>query len=214
MEHIYCLSGLGADEKVFSRLDFRDHQVTFVKWLIPHKAERIEKYAGRIALQIIAPNPILVGLSFGGIMCIEIAKLIQVKTIILISSIKTSDEMPFWMKVSGRMYLNRIFPMRSFKLIEPLENYNLGVETAEEKRMVHNYRRTIDKNYSEWAIHCILNWKNKTLPSNIIHIHGDLDRIFPLKKLSADHIIKTGGHFMVMNRATDINRILRMILTD
>ena len=32
-------------------------------------------------------NPILIGLSFGGMMCIEIAKLIPVEKVILISSI-------------------------------------------------------------------------------------------------------------------------------
>ncbi len=212
LKHIYCLSGLGADEKVFSKLDFKDNSVTFLQWLIPEKNESIEDYAKRLSTQITSPNPILIGLSFGGIMCIEIAKLIAVEKIIVLSSIKTRSELPLWMKAAGRLYLNRIFPMRSFKLIEPLEDYNLGVETVEEVKMVHLYRRTIDRRYTEWAINSILHWNNRNTPSNLIHIHGDRDRIFSIKKVKPHHVIKNGGHFMVMNKATEINIILKTIV--
>ncbi len=147
-------------------------------------------------------------------MCIEIAKHISVKQIIIISSIKTKHELPLWMKVGGWLKLNKIFPMRSFKLIEPLEDHNLGVETAEEKHMVHQYRRSIDKTYSEWAIDCVLNWKNKESPSNLIHIHGDKDRIFRIRNLKPHYIIKTGGHFMVMNRASELNKLLIDIINN
>jgi pimeloyl-ACP methyl ester carboxylesterase len=214
LENIYCLSGLGADERIFSKLDFKNNHVTYLKWLKPEKSESISDYAQRFVDKITLPQPILIGISFGGMMCIEIAKLITVKKIIIISSIKTTHELPLWMKVAGRLKLNRLFPMRSFKLIEPLEDYNLGVETAEEKTMVHNYRRSIDRTYAEWSINCILNWKNKEVPINVIHIHGSKDRIFKIRNVKPDHIIKTGGHFMVMNRADEVNKFLLDIISD
>ncbi|HUS03209.1 MAG TPA: hypothetical protein VMY77_15830, partial [Chitinophagaceae bacterium] len=144
MKHIYCISGLGADERVFSKFRFPDHQVHFIKWITPQKNESIESYAKRLITQIQHDDPILIGLSFGGIMCIEIARQIKAGLIIIISSIKSSDEMPLWMRLSGKLKLNRLFPMRSFKFIEPLENYNLGVKTKAEKQMVHEYRKNID----------------------------------------------------------------------
>jgi len=51
--------------------------------------------------KITEPDPVLIGLSFGGIMCTEIAKQIPVEKIIIISSIKHSGELPFWMKVTA-----------------------------------------------------------------------------------------------------------------
>ncbi|MEO7801777.1 MAG: alpha/beta hydrolase [Ginsengibacter sp.] len=213
MENIYCLSGLGADEKIFSKLDFKNNHVTYIQWLKPEKSESICDYARRIANKITLPQPVLIGISFGGMMCIEIAKLITVKKVIIISSIKTRLELPFWLKAAGWLKLNKLFPMRSFKLIEPLEDYNLGIETTEEKTMVHEYRRTIDRSYAEWAINCVLNWQNKEIPVNVIHLHGDKDRIFKINNVNADHIIKTGGHFMVMNRAIEINKLLSDIIS-
>lgn len=212
MKNIYCLSGLGADEKIFSQLDFKQHHVTFLQWLKPIGSESITDYSRRLSKHITLSDPVLIGVSFGGMMCIEIAKHIAVKQIIIISSIKTRDELPWWMKAAGRLKLHRIFPMRSFKLIEPLENYNLGVETVEERNIANRYRKSIDRMYAKWAIDCVLNWRNDNVPPNLIHIHGDKDRIFKIQHIKPDHIIKTGGHFMVMNRAGEVNKLLLDII--
>jgi surfactin synthase thioesterase subunit len=212
MKHIYCISGLGADERVFSKFQFPQHEIHFIKWITPEKNESIEAYAKKLIVQIHHDNPILIGLSFGGIMCIEIARQIKTELIIIISSIKSNNELPLWMRLSGKLKLNRLFPMRSFKLIESLEDYNLGVKTKEEKEMVHDYRKNINTVYSNWAINAILNWKNKTAPKNLYHIHGDMDRIFSIKKIKPDYTIHNGGHFMILNKSDEVNECINSIL--
>lgn len=212
MKHIYCISGLGADKRVFSKFGFPGHEIHFIVWIIPEKNQSIESYAKRLISQIHHNNPILIGLSFGGIMCIEIARQIKTELIIIISSIKSSDEMPLWMRLSGKLKLNRLFPMRSFKLIEPLEDYNLGVKTKAEKEMVHDYRRNIDTGYSNWAVNAILNWKNKSTPENLYHIHGDIDKIFSIKKIKPNYTIQNGGHLMILNKSDEVNECISSIL--
>ena len=212
MKHIYCISGLGADERVFSKFQFPGHEIHFIKWLTPKKNESIASYAQRLISQIHDDHPILIGLSFGGIMCIEIAKQINPEFIIIISSIKLKSELPLWMKFSGKLKLNRLFPMRSFKLIEPIEDYNLGVTTNEEKEMVHDYRKNIDPVYSNWAIDAILNWKNIVAPKNLYHIHGTGDRIFSIKRIKPDYTIQSGGHLMIMNKSDEVNTCIISIL--
>ena len=212
MKHIYCISGLGADERVFHKMNFPGYTIHFIAWVTPDKNESIHDYAEKLSLQIHHKNPVLIGLSFGGMMCIEIAKKVQPELIILISSAKNKIEIPLWMRLSGKLKLNRIFPMRSFKLIEPLEDYNLGIETAEEKEIVHTYRKNIDQDYANWAINNILNWKNKEAHENLYHIHGDKDRIFSVKKVNPDHIIKGGGHFMILNKSEQVNSWISSIL--
>jgi len=212
MKHIYCISGLGADERVFSKFQFPQHEIHFIKWITPEKNESIQSYAKKLSAQIHHENPILIGLSFGGIMCIEIGRLIKVEFIIIISSIKSRNELPLWMSVSGKLKLNKLLPMRSFKLIEPIEDYNLGVITKEEKQMVHEYRKNIDTKYSNWAINAILNWDNKELPCKVYHIHGDADRIFSIKKIKPDYTISKGGHLMIMNKSEEVNKCINVIL--
>jgi pimeloyl-ACP methyl ester carboxylesterase len=212
MKHIYCISGLGADDRAFSKLTFNGYESHFIRWIIPDKNEAISSYAKKLITQIHHHNPILIGLSFGGMMCIEIAKLISTEKIILVSSVKSFREMPLWMRLSGKLKLNKIFPMRSFKLIEPLEDYNLGIETNDEKEMVYDYRKNINHQYSNWAINIILNWKNEQVHKNVFHIHGDRDRIFPSRNVRADYVVKTGGHLMIINRNDAVNKYINTIL--
>lgn len=90
MKTIYCISGLGADEKAFSRLSIEGYQLQIINWLKPLHNETLQEYATRMRETIKEEEPILIGLSFGGIMCTEIAKQIPVQKIIIISSIKSS----------------------------------------------------------------------------------------------------------------------------
>lgn len=212
MKHIYCISGLGADERVFHKIQPDGFKMHFIQWQLPEKNESIDAYAAKLTSQIHHENPILIGISFGGIMCTEIARHINPELIIIISSIKTNAEMPLWMRLSGKLKLNRLFPMRSFKLIEPLEDYNLGVQSPEEKEMVHAYRKNVDQRYTNWAIQVILNWKNNAAPENLYHIHGDNDRIFPIKKIKADYTIAKGGHLMILNKSDEVNKCIDLIL--
>jgi len=209
MKHIYCISGFGADERVFSKLDFGENDVHFIQWKIPEKDETFPHYVRRMADEIHHPNPVLMGLSFGGMMSIEIAKIVPVSKVILLSSIATSKEMPWMMKLAGKLKLDKIVPLKPSKLLAPLENYNLGVKTPEEIKLVESYRKNIDPYYTSWAIDKIINWKNKWVPENLVHIHGDKDHIFPLRYVKADHIIAGGGHLFLMDKAAEVNEILK-----
>ncbi len=211
-KNIYCISGLGADERVFAKLQFPQHEIHFIKWITPQKNESIENYARRLTEQIHHQNPILIGLSFGGIMCTEISRQIKVELIIIISSVKFYSEIPLWMRLSGQLKLNTLFKMKSYKVIKPIENYNLGVRTKEELAMVTEYRNNVDPVYSNWAVNAVLNWKNKLPVKNIYHIHGDKDRVFSIKNIKADYVISGGGHLMITQQHEEINKIIKSIL--
>src|SRR5450432_139063 len=202
---IYCISGLGADEKIFSNLHFRGYELKYIPWLRPHKNEKIAAYARRMAACIEHSSPVLLGVSFGGMIGIEIARQMPVKKLILISSIKSSAELPRWMKVAGKLKLNKILPVRSYTFTEKIDNRRLGVSNEEEKLMARAYRRSADSVYINWAIHQVLNWSNNWQPDHITHLHGENDRIFPVKKITGAHIIKGGTHMMIYNRAGEIS---------
>lgn len=210
MKHIYCISGFGADERIFSKINFWGNDVHFIQWKIPEKHESIESYASRMQQEITHPNPILIGLSFGGMMSVEIAKLIPVEKIILVSSVCCRKELPFYMKLTSALNLNRLIPMKPYPILEPIENRNLGVETKEEKKLLKEYRKNLNLQYSNWAIDQVVNWKNEWLPPNFIHIHGTKDHIFPIGKIiKPDYKIRNAGHLLLMNNADEVNGILK-----
>ena len=214
MHKIFCISGLGTDEEIFKNLKIEGYQLVFIKWITPFPKESISKYAARILLQITETKPIIIGVSFGGLLAIEISKLISVKKIFLVSAFKNSKEKIWWLKALKYLPLHKIFIPGSHNFLEPIRNYNLGAETATEKEMAKKFRSTVDPFYLKWAINCIINWKNSTTSDNIIHIHGTADKLFPIRNLIVDHRIKGGTHMMIYNRSNEISLIMNIILAN
>jgi len=180
---------------------------------MPEPDETIEDYATRMRAGITEENPILMGLSFGGMICTEIAKQIPVSKIIIISSIKSSKELPRWMRTVAILKLNKIVPLKSTRLTQPIQNKMLGIQSEEEKTLVASLRREVDLPYTNWAVHQAINWKNDWRHPNIFHIHGDNDFMFPIKNIKADYTIKNAGHFMIMNRAAEVSVCINTILS-
>ncbi|HSB94449.1 MAG TPA: alpha/beta hydrolase [Flavitalea sp.] len=215
MKTLYCISGLGADERVFSKLQISGHVLRPVKWLQPVKGEAMNDYAKRLSDQIKEPDPIIVGLSFGGMMAIEISKFKSVSKLILISSIKTSSELPGWMNLAGKAGAYNFLPskqissIKALRALRPIQNYFLGAKTEEEKKIANEYRDHVDPVYLKWAIAQVLTWKNDSIPSNLVHIHGSNDHIFPAKKIRDAHIVDGGGHFMIMDKPDQVATIIQ-----
>lgn len=211
-ENIYCLSGLGADGNAFSGLRLSRHRLKYLPYPEPLPKESLSAYAGRMFACIPEQQPILLGLSFGGMVAIEMARRFPVRLVILISAVKTAEELPAWMRWSGRLRLHRILPLRSNRFTEKGDDRRMGIRTPEEKELVESYRRNADPKLMSWAIDQVLRWNNDRLPPKVFHIHGSEDRMFPLRNLQATHVIEGGTHIMILNRAGEISACLEEIL--
>jgi pimeloyl-ACP methyl ester carboxylesterase len=203
---IYLLSGLGADKRVFKFLNLQGYDLHYIEWIEPKKKESISAYAKRLLLQINNPNPILLGVSFGGLVAIEIGKLIQTEKIILISSVKTKSEIPIYYRMIALIGIYKLMPAGLLKKL-PFTNWFFGAESERDRNLLKTIIRDTDEKYLVWAIDAILNWNNQTLLPNITHIHGTNDRLLPNKK--SDHLIKNGGHFMIVNKAQELRSLIK-----
>ena len=210
MKDIYLLSGLGADHRIYEFVDFTGYHVHHVTWIKPLKDEKIENYARRLLEQIPDAKPTLIGVSFGGVMCVEIGKIIDTEKIILISSVRHVDQVPSRYKTIGKWALHKLMPVRFLKMVTPLTYWSFGTKTKTEKQLLRTIIKETDEDFLRWAVDKVLNWQNETLVSNVIQINGTADRIYPFTK--ADHIIKRGGHWMVRDNAEEISRIIREII--
>ncbi|AZI40094.1 MULTISPECIES: alpha/beta hydrolase [Epilithonimonas] len=208
MNKIYVFSGLGVDKRVYDNIDFGTLDVEFIDWIEPLKNESLENYALRISEKITCDNPILIGLSFGGMLVAEISKIINVKKIILIASAKNKFELPFVFKLSGKLKLNQLLPYSILKSQNFILNWLFGIESNEERQLLKSILNDTNSMFLKWAINEIVNWKNEIYPENCFHIHGNQDRIIPIKNVKADFVVKNGGHFMTVNKAKDIKNII------
>lgn len=202
---IYFLSGLGADESVFRALYLPGVERVYLNWIEPLPKEPIEAYAQRMADRITEPNPIIIGLSFGGMMAMEIAKLIPVQQIILISSAKIRKELPPYFAVCSYVPLHKLLPLQTVAYSNRLMGFFFGVRTATQKEQLKNIIRNTTKGFNQWAINALVNWKNQEINAPVFHLHGNADKLLPLSFVRPDIVIEGGNHFMIMQKAKEIS---------
>lgn len=210
--HLYLLSGMGADERIFRNLHYpAGYTVHYLEWLTPSPEESFPEYAARMAERIEHEDVTLMGVSFGGMLAVEIARQRPVSKVILISSIKQTSERPpylSWVKKTGLLALLRLPDSIIFTRRKGVVKLFLNAETEDEIALLTDYMKKTSYGYLRWGIRVIVHWANDFIPSSIVHIHGGRDKAFPLRFIKADYTIPDGGHFMVYNRAAEISRIL------
>ena len=206
---IYIISGLGVDQRVFSKINFGSLDIEYLDWITPSAHEPISIYAKKLSAKITSKQPILIGLSFGGMLAIEIAQTIAVKKVILLASAKGRHELPLRYRLASWLKLNQLVPNSLLKSHNFLSDYFFGICRKEDSLLLKQILQDTDPIFMTWAIHQILKWKNRFVPDNLIHIHGDRDRIIPIKSIKPSLVIKGAGHFMTVTHAQEVEKLLQ-----
>jgi pimeloyl-ACP methyl ester carboxylesterase len=210
MKELFLLSGLGADKRVFDFLDLSDYSIHHINWIIPLQKESMAGYATRLLPQVTSDKPVLIGVSFGGMIALEIAKLISVEKVILISSAKSPNAIPSYFKLIPKLKLEKWVPPASFKKPNEIFFWLFGVTSKEHKALLASIMKETDEVFLNWAIDAVTRWGNSTSSNHVIQIHGTKDRILNVQ--NADYLVNGGGHLMVVTQASEVSVILKKIL--
>jgi len=210
MKDVYFISGLGADERVFSFLKLENIRQHHIHWIAPEPHEPLQAYSGRLLSQIKTKRPVIVGISFGGIMAAEIGKLLASEKIILISSVKTRHQLPFYLRAAGKLRLHYLLPKFLMQKTNGVVYWLFGVRSKPEKELLRSVIRDSDPVFTKWAIGKILRWENTEILPNSVSIHGTKDQLLPYTK--ADFTVMNGGHLMIVSHAAEVSDLLNKIL--
>ena len=213
---VYFIPGLAAGPRIFEYLELPEdrYEVKYLEWLLPESVdEKLSHYAKRMAKEIKHPEPVLIGVSFGGILAQEIARILPVRKLILISSVKSRKEFPKRLIVLQKLRIYKLFPARYFENIDRFNRYAFGNTLKKKIKLYQKYLYVRNRHYINWAIRQVLNWKQKEFPKDIIHLHGDKDQIFPIRYIRNCIVIEGGNHAMVIIKAKKISKIIRNSLT-
>jgi len=209
------MPGLAASPTIFENIKLPEDQfeMCFLEWFLPNEKESIESYALRMTQKITHANPVLIGVSFGGVLVQEMAKQINVRQVIIISSIKSPREFPPRFKVAKVTKAYKLVPTQLLADIEKLVKYAFGDNiVAKRIKLYEKYLSVRDKHYLDWSIETILYWNPKVANQSIIHIHGDADEVFPIKHIKDCIIVKGGTHIMILNKYKWMNENLPKLI--
>jgi pimeloyl-ACP methyl ester carboxylesterase len=183
-----------------------------LEWFVPLNKEPLEDYALRMTQSIKHDNPVLIGVSFGGILVQEMNKHIKVRKTIIVSSVKSNKEFPRRMKIAKTTMAYKLIPTQLLSNVEALAKYAFGNTVTKRLALYEKYLQMRDKKYLDWAIENVILWKNEKANEKVIHIHGIEDEIFPIKYISNCIPVKGGTHIMIINKYKWLNENLPSII--
>lgn len=213
MKKVYFIAGLGADSRAFSFLDLSFCQPLFIDWVTPSLKETLPSYAEKLFACIQDEEATIVGLSFGGMLATEIAKRHPRTKVIVIASSKTYLEIPNYLRFWRHF---PIYKFHSNRIKNSAGNFVLsilGAKGTEQKKLQLQIMKDSDAVFTRWAMDAVVNWRNTTVPPNVVHIHGTADKLLPYRYVKADYAIKDGEHVMVMDRPKEVSELLKKLIT-
>lgn len=200
---LYLIGGIGADERVFEYLKI-NARTQVIKWIDPMPDEELRSYSKRLLEQIDQKTEFgILGVSFGGIVAIELSKLVKPRKLILISSVETSEQLPRRFIKLGKSNILNLIPDLLIRPPQSLLGYLFGTRN---KELLRQIIRDTKPEFIRWALNSIIGWSNESRHKNSIRIHGTKDKLIPLKGRAIE--VKNGGHFMIVDNADEISKMI------
>jgi len=215
---VYCFPGQGADKRLFNSItiDSSKFDMIIIEYDASGELISLEKFAKDISKKIDTSGEfILIGVSLGGMICVELSEILSPSKTIIISSAKNRNEFPQRYKFQKSFPIYKAIPadflLFGAKVLQPL----VEPDRNNHKLIFKSMLNSKDPIYMKNSIGMIMSWNRTTNNKKIYHIHGAKDNTLPLKNIQdPDYIIKDGSHMMTLTRGEEISDILNKILSN
>ena len=187
-------------------------EIILLEWTLPEPKETLQNYAKRMSEKVKHKEAVLIGVSFGGILVQEMARFLTLRKLIIISSVKSNTELPLTMKIAKATKAYKLLPTSLVKDMEQLVKYAFGDKLKLRLQRYDKYLHMRNKVYLDWAIEQMICWDRIQIDTNVIHIHGDSDEVFPAKNIQNYINVKGGTHMMILNKYRWFNVNLPLII--
>ena len=213
---VYLMPGMAASSDIFEHINLPESRFEMVHldWFSPTKGMSLADYAKEMIGKIHHQNPVLVGVSFGGVLVQEMARQIPTRKVIIISSVKQKKEMPRRLIFAKYTKVHKLLPTGIVNNIELLAKYAFGETVSKRLDLYERYLSIRDKAYLDWAIDQMVQWNQQEYETGIVHIHGDKDAVFPFQYINDCIPVKNGTHTMIIHRYKWFNEHLPTIILE
>lgn len=213
---VYFMPGLAASPTIFEYINLppETFEVYLLEWVLPNGNESLKSYAKRMAEKVIHDDAVLIGVSFGGVLVQEMKQFLNPRKVIIISSVRCNLELPNRMKIAKSTKAYKLLPTGLMQDVELLTKYAFGDMLKKKLKLYEKYLHMRNKSYLDWAIEQMICWKRIKMDTDVIHIHGDADEVFPAKNIKQFINVKGGTHSMILNKYKWFNTNLPKIILE
>ena len=211
---IYLIPGQGSDYRIYKHFKFDDFDAVHIKYIIPNKHETMESYAQILSEQIDTSKRFsIVGVSLGGMLVVELSEFLNPEEVIIISSAKNRNELPFRYKFMRKVPLNTIFGGGFLRAVAPTAQIIVEPDSRKERELCVSMLKNKNELFMKRSVNMIVNWERTTNNTEIIHIHGNNDHTIPIRNVKdVTYKVKSGSHMMALTLGKKIKNIIKEYL--
>ena len=211
---IYLIPGQGSDYRIYKHFKFKDFDTIHVKYIIPHEIETMESYAQRLSEQIDTTKRFsIIGVSLGGMLAVELSEFLNPEEVIVISSAKNRNELPFRYKFMKKVPLNTIFGGGFLRAVAPTAQIIVEPDSKKKRELCVSMLKSKNELFMKRSVNMIINWEREGDSAKIIHIHGDNDHTIPIRNVNGvTYKVKNGSHMMALTMGEKIRNIVKEYL--
>lgn len=214
---LILVPGMGVDGRVFTPQRAAFPMMEIPAWIDPEVNEPLSHYATRLAASLPkseAPT-VVGGLSMGGMVALEMAKHVNARAVVQISSCDHPDAVLPLLTMSepiGQSVSTGVLNLG--KRLAALFVGRGGVP-SEHRRLVQQMLKDISIDFIRWAGYAITRWPGLADPGvPVHHIHGTRDWVIPISRLRTPptRIVQGGAHVLNMSHEREVNEFLREVM--
>ena len=212
---VVMLPGMGADARVYKKLRREFGQLVVPEWLPPRRGETLVAYAKRTAGSLPERPMVVGGMSFGGMVAIEMARVLPGVDCVLIGSVTGPEHLP--LRVRAAVAIGRVVPVTGFALGQKLARALralAGRLLSPNSRALLDQFASADPVFLRWAILALASWRPTTEsgPLRVHQLHGSRDQVLPASCAAGSEVVPGGGHVLTLTHPEEVASFLRSIV--
>ncbi|MBT8221151.1 MAG: alpha/beta hydrolase [Bacteroidia bacterium] len=215
IQPIYFIPGLGTTRTIFEKTAVpQGFQKHYIDWIEPiSDIESLRSYSARLLEQVLHPNPIFVGMSFGGLVALELSNHFQSKKVLLISSFRNKHDLTFPIRTLLKAKPYKFIPDIELSAVRRIVRRAYAIRSAVPVAKLLAMMGDHSPRYLRWSVRMIDEYQPNLLHKPEIHsIIGDKDSLVKVWKDYPSKVIPGGTHIAVYEHAHTVNDIIAEIL--
>lgn len=215
----WLLPGLGADSRLLNEQSrFSDGWYT-PNWIKPEENEALDSYCKRWVESLNEVPEYITGMSFGGIVALEMAKLYDIKGVVIISGCFSKESITSQFKTQASLLKFAPDSFLKFTIKEVMFPKFIKEESLSSEQIdwLKEMASEFDPHFFRWATKLSASWQpigeKRDYSCPILQVHGKDDPIIPMVKNDADIIVE-GRHLIQYTHADQINQIIDKFIKD
>jgi pimeloyl-ACP methyl ester carboxylesterase len=211
LHRLLMIPGLGADARLFEPQRAVLPELEVLEWIPARGEESFEAYAARLAERIPRdPPPVLVGVSMGGMIAVQVAERLGARGVVLVSS--CTSRRAINIAAYPIEWISRPLPDRALDRLRRSRiagRVIFGQHSPRQREQLMAMLVDTPLPFLRWAGRAILRWRGPgqiTVP--IRQIHGKRDRVIVPYRVRADRWIAGGGHLLNITHPAEVNEFI------